>query len=326
MKTMKTPVDLMDALRAAQRIALISHVSPDGDTLGSALALRRALLLCGKEVVMVCDHPVPHIYVDLDGADAYRTPDTLSGERFDLSFAVDVADRLRLGRSVQVFDAADRTVQIDHHATNPCYAEINYVRSPLSATGVLAMDVIDALDVALDKPMAKCLFVAITTDTGNFKQQNTDEMALRVAARCIATGIDPSAITRRVFDLRPLRQVKLIARALTSLTAYEDGKIAIMRLLKRDFEETGALPEHTEGIIKFGIDTEGVGMACLLSQSGESVRCSLRSMPPYDVARVASSLGGGGHPAAAGCTLKPPMQRARRQIREAMKKELERNE
>lgn len=325
MKTSEGLADLTRSIRAAKRIALLMHVSPDGDACGTALALRRALLLLDKDVTVVCDHRVPHIYEDLEGAAEVVAPDTLKGVSFDLAFAVDVADRTRLGEAVGVFDAAAHTAQIDHHGTNPGYAQINYLRSPLSATAVLALDVIDALGVALDQCIAKCLFVGVTTDTGNFKQQNTDAEALQVAARCIRTGIDTAAITRRVFDLRPIQQIKLMARALESLAVYADGRIAIMRLGAEDFAQTGALAEHTEGIINFAINTEGVQMACMLSQPGEKIRCSLRSLPPYDVAAVAAVLGGGGHQLAAGCTMEPPLDEAAEKMRAEMTKEMKRH-
>lgn len=318
--------DLIDQINAAQRVVLILHVSPDGDTCGSALALRRALLLQGKEVAAVCDNPVPKIYEDLDGAQAVVTPDTLAGQTFDLSLAVDVADRSRMGDAVKVFDSATHTAQVDHHHTNEGYAQVNFITSPLSATGVLAMAVIDALGVAMDLEMAKCIFVAVATDTGNFKQQNTDAQALRVAARCVEEGLDPSSVTRRVFDLRPIAQTKLLARALESMELFEDGRISMMRLTKQDFEETGALPEHTEGIVNFGINTEGVQIACLMSMPIAKVRCSLRSLPPYDVSVVACALGGGGHNVASGCTMEPPMDEAYVRMREEILKELRRHE
>lgn len=321
---MKNPelASLIDRIHAAQCIALILHVSPDGDTCGSALALRRALVMLGKTVVCVCDNDVPHIYADLDGAQTVVKPDTLEGEVFDLAIAVDVADRARMGDSLAVFDAADETAQIDHHQTNPAYAGVNVLRSPLSATGVLALEAVDALGLTLDIPMAKCLFVAVATDTGNFKNQSTDAAALEAAARCIATGLDAAAVTRRVFDLRPLAQIKLMARALESLTLLAGGKLALMQLTMDDFRDTGALPEHTEGIVNFGINTEGVEIACLLSQPIKKVRASLRSMAPYDVSRVAGALGGGGHARAAGCTLEPPLAEAAKRIAAEMEKEL----
>lgn len=322
----ETLAALIDHICASHRIALILHVSPDGDTCGSAFALRRALLSLGKEVACVCDQSVPHIYDDLDGADALRTPDTLAGETFDLTIAVDVADRARMGQSVAVFDSGRATAQIDHHGTNPEYAQVNYVISPLSATAVLVAHVVDALGVPLDEPLAKCLFVGVATDTGNFKHRGTDAEALQLAARCIAAGVDSSAVTRRVFDLRPLAQNKLLARALESMQLFDNGRIAIMQLTHDDFTQTGSLPEHTEGIVNFGINTEGVVMACLMSVPVEKVRCSLRSLMPYDVSVVACALGGGGHELASGCTLEPPLDAALKQMLTEMRKELARHE
>lgn len=325
-KNMKnlTLVNLIDLIRAAQRIALLLHVSPDGDTCGSALALRRALVFLGKDVTVVCDHKVPDIYVELEGATEVIRPEMLNGMAFDLAIAVDAADRLRLGCGVSVFDAAKATALIDHHQTNDGYAVVNYLRSPLSATGVLVMEVIDALGVPLDLSMATCLFVAISTDTGNFKQQNTDPDALRIAARCVEAGASPSEITRRVFDLKPLAQMKLIALALQSLETYCDGQISMIQLRRADFEAAGALPEHTEGIVNYGINTEGVQIACLCSQKGAMVKGSFRAMPPHDVSRVAAALGGGGHQLAAGCSVDMPFDMACQRMREEMIKELER--
>lgn len=316
-----TLANLIGFVRAAQRIAVITHVSPDGDACGSALALCRALLLTGKDARVVCDHPAPAIYTDLEGALDMRTPDQVA-EPMDLAISVDVADCARMGDSIAVFNAAKHTVQIDHHATNPGFAEINWVVTPMSATGVLIYDVIKALGVDMDYEMAKCLYVAIITDTGNFKQQNTDVYALEVAARCLEAGVDPSAITRRVFDLRPVAQVKLMARAFESLTTYEDGRIVMMQLTHEDFEETGGLSEHTEGIINFGINTKDAQLACILSNAKEKIRCSMRCLPPFNVSRVAARLGGGGHVLAAGCTLEPPMADAYQRMLKELTKEL----
>lgn len=324
MNRQQTLADLIAQIQTAQRIAIILHVSPDGDACGSAFALRLALLGCKKEVYMVCDHKVPQIYEDLEGADAVREPSALADTRFDLAIAVDVADCARMGESVAVFNAAEHTAQIDHHATNPGYAQVNYVQTPLSATGVLILDVIDALRVPLDSAIAKCLFVAVATDTGNFKQQNTDAASLRLAARCLEAGADPSQITRRVFDLRPLAQTKLLARALNSLQVFADGRVVMMALKKTDFRETGAKAEHTEGIVNFGINTQGAQIACLLSEAGEHVKGSLRALPPHDVSRVATHFGGGGHLLAAGCTMASPIEAAWDRMLAALEEEVER--
>ncbi len=320
--------NLSEAIESAGRIALILHISPDGDTCGSALALRRAFVLCGKTVEVVCDDPVPRLYKDLPDAEKTVLPDALrNAPPFDLALAVDVGDRGRMGESARVFDAARHTAQIDHHATNPEYAALNVLCTPLSATGVLAGELIDALGVPMDLPIAECLFAAVATDTGNFKQQNTDAASLRLAARCVEAGLDVQPMTRRLFDLRPFCQSQLLGRALCGMALFLGGRLAMMRLTKEDFAESGALPEHTEGIVNFGINTAGVQIACLLSEAGENgVKCSMRSLPPHDVSRVAVSFGGGGHALAAGCTRGLSMDEAYDALRDALTRELERAE
>ncbi|MCL1965147.1 MAG: bifunctional oligoribonuclease/PAP phosphatase NrnA [Firmicutes bacterium] len=317
--------ELTEALKAAGRIALIVHIAPDGDTCGSALALCRALVLMGKHVTVLCDDPVPKLYVHLEGADKVVTPGQAEGAIFDLAVAVDVGDLSRMGKSRAVFEGAKRTAQVDHHATNPGYAQINLTRSPLSATAVLVMEVIDSLGVPLDGKMAECLYVAAATDTGNFKQRNTDVAAARLASRCMEAGLDLQDITRRLFDLRPLSQSRLLGRALLNMTMHAGGKIAVMRLSKADFEETGALAEHTEGIVNFALNTAGVEIACLMAQPGDRVKCSFRSLPPHDVSRAAALFGGGGHSQAAGCVMPPPMETACARVVEALTNALEQN-
>ena len=223
----ETWLPLCSSIHDAQSILLISHIFPDGDTCGSALALRRALLSLGKDVACCCEHSVPDIYTMLDGADTIVHPDALAGRAFDLAISIDVADEGRMGSGcAALFVAARRTAQIDHHGTNPCYADTNVIRSPLSATGVLVTELLDALEVPFDRKIAECLYVAVATDTGNFKQANADAAAFSVAARCIGCGFDIAAISRRVFDLKPVCQVKLFGAALSSLQTSHGGEMA----------------------------------------------------------------------------------------------------
>ena len=314
--------NLCKAIDGAQRIALIMHVSPDGDTCGTAFALRRALTILGKDVSIFCDDPVPENCQNLEGAECVQKPSIAVEMLFDLAIAVDVGDWERMGECAFVFHAAKETAQIDHHGTNTEYAGINYVDSPLSATAVLAAHLINAFSIPFDPIIAECLYVAVASDTGNFRYHNTDTHALRLAARCLEQGVDPQAVASRLFDIKPYAQMLLIAKAIESMRLLEAGAIAIMQLTKEDFLQTGALPEHTEGIVNFARNTQGVLMACLLVEQEEQVRCNLRSLFPFDVSIVATRFGGGGHAQAAGCTLQNvPLSEARRMITEALLEE-----
>lgn len=319
-------LNLKRAIEQARRIALLLHVSPDGDTCGTSLALRRAFLLLDKEVAVFCDDPVPHNCRNLCDAGQVTTASGHADTVFDLAICVDVADQARMGDCVQIFRHAKQTAQIDHHGTNPFYAQINLVRSPLSATAVLAVELIDVLGVPLDTTLAECLYTAVASDTGNFKHQNTDVPAMLLAARCLEMGVDTEAIARSLFFIRPYAQLLLLGKAIQSMRLFENGKIAIMCLSADDFHASGAIPEHTEGIVNFAIDTEGVVMACLLSEQECAVKCSLRSLAPYDISGVASGFGGGGHSQAAGCSLAMPLANASRLLTLALIEEWRRGQ
>jgi len=314
---------LVSALRGAAKILLVMHVSPDGDTCGSALALRRSLVYLGKNVTVACDQPVPRICGGLDGASEVKHAAEIENESFDLAVAVDVASPDRMGKLWEIFSRVPQTAQVDHHGTNPRYCGVNLISSPLSATGVLILQVMDALNVPLDEKTACCLYAAVSTDTGNFKQANTDEAALLLAARCVKTGMDCAALCRRLFDLRPLAQTQLIGKAISSLKMLCGGRIALMVLRHEDFVECGAADEHTEGIVNFATNIEGAQMACLLSMPRDKVRCSMRAQEPFSVARVAGRFAGGGHALAAGCTLGEDMDKAIEQISAALTEEME---
>lgn len=307
---------LCERISAAQSVLLICHIFPDGDTCGSALALRRAFLSLGKRVSVCCEQAVPSVYALLDGADGVTTPAALAGQTFDLALCVDVSDAGRMGQCAALFDAARATAQIDHHGTNPGYAGVNVIRSPLSATGVLAAELIERLGVALDMRMAECLYVAAATDTGSFKQANTDPEALMLGARCVACGFDLAALSRRVFDLRPLCQLKLFGAALDSQDVCHAGMLTTLTVSRADFDRCGASDEHTEGLVEMAFNTEGVRMAALLTEKAGNVKVSMRCVAPYNVAEVAKRFGGGGHALAAGCTLK---EKTLAQAREAVR-------
>ncbi|HML48274.1 MAG TPA: DHH family phosphoesterase [Clostridia bacterium] len=285
--------ELCAALREAAAVRILTHVSPDGDALGSSLALKLGLEQLGKRATLLCQDEVPALYRFMPYWEQVMTPDRDDGP-VPLAVAVDVADRLRLGNGAHAFDAAERTAVIDHHGTNPGYGQINYVDPEASASSVLIFKVLRTLGIALDDAMATCLYVGISTDTGHFAHRNLNAEAMRVAADCLETHMDPTDVSEKLYRIRSLPKTLLLTRALESLALAGSGRLVVLQVTALDFEQTGAKAEDTESIIDYGIAVEGSSAAILAVERPEGIKFSLRSRPPVDVGRICAALGGGG--------------------------------
>lgn len=311
---------LPDAIKKAGRVLLCAHVSPDGDTIGASLALRLAILKMGGQAEVVCADEVPSLLMFLKGADEIRKPAQLKGQSFDLAMAVDVSDRHRLGECAPLFFATRQTAQIDHHGTNPGYADINVVVADASATSVLTYELIHALNVPLDVDIAACLYTGISTDTGNFSFDNTTSDAFLVMAELMAYGLPIARLNRVLFRERSREQVLVLNRALSTLTFYDGGRVTGMYLTQADLDACGARPEHVEAVVNYGIDITGVKMTFLAREVEGGTKMSLRAVEGCNVARLAAGFGGGGHELAAGCTMNAALPEAVEIMAAAMEK------
>ncbi len=315
---------VLRALRDAHRVAICAHVNPDGDTIGSALALAHGLMQLGKRVWVYCQDKVPDVLHLLPGWELVTPPESAAGKRFDLLVPVDVSDETRLGRCAALLEQCDHSAQIDHHGTNPGYCEQNEIDGTASATALMIAAVLRELGVTMNREIAICLYVGIATDTGNFAYSNTTAEAFRVVSELMEQHLPLSSIGRVLFRVKQPCQVLLLTRALNSYRFHHGGEITSMALSRKDFEDSGALPEHADTIVNFGIEVAGVKMAVLGREAGEGrVKISLRALEPWSVAGVASRFGGGGHAQAAGCTLDGPLDEAVRRVVDAMEAELE---
>lgn len=304
-------------LQSAESVAVCCHLNPDGDTVGTALALRLALLRLGKRVEVFCRDKVPELVAMLPGADRVRTYDSLrEGERFDLLCPVDVSDASRLGEGAMARVAAvcADSCQIDHHETNPRYCRVNCVDGDSPASGLVLRELLTALNVPLDRDLAECLYAAIATDTGNFSYGNVTAEVFRVAAELLEAGLPLTSLNRQLFVVQPEAQVRLTGRAIDSLRLFHGGEVAVMTLSRADFDACGALTEHADTVVNRGLAVRGVRMAALLREDGGRVKVSLRSVAPDTVSGIASGFGGGGHAQAAGCTLDGPLSRAAERV------------
>ncbi len=289
------------AIKDARSVFLAVHEKPDGDAVGTLLGLRSVLLSLGKRVHAATPTPAPERFTFLTGYEALTTepPD----EPCDLAMVLDCDGAERLAGLEDAIMAAPTVVDIDHHGGPNDFGDIRLVDSGAAATAVLVVHLLRELGIDdLTTDQASALYAAIIADTGCFRFTNTNPEALRIGAELIAAGADPSEISRHVFTIRPMEAVMLEARALSSLTRI-DGGVAIATLTREDFQETGAQPELTEGIIDGYRDAIGVRAAALIKEHDPGTwQVSLRGNQ-VDVASVARSFGGGGHTYAAGCTI-----------------------
>ena len=300
--------DAVEFLRGNDDFLLISHISPDADTLGSALALYAALRGLGKRAEVVCADPVPQMSRFLPNADIIRLPEEVRSH--DCVVTIDCADRQRTGRCESLFLKAGRTLNIDHHGTNDLYAQANYVERA-GATGELIYRIVTALGAKLTTEVASCLYAALTTDTGNFSYTNTTPDTFRTAAALLESGIDLPYLNRMLFRTVPYRKMKLHAFALMKMKLYDEGRIGITTLSHEDMASCGASGEDAEGVIDAIRDIDTVEIAVTLREDADdSIRCSLRGKTYANVSAIATRFGGGGHRFAAGCTLHIPLEKA----------------
>jgi phosphoesterase RecJ-like protein len=294
-----------EVIHGADRFLVTTHENPDGDALGSMLAMRLALEQLGKDVLMYLGGQAPlpaeYAFMDLDGLLRQVPPD--AAERVLL--AVDCANESRLGPDPEVLQQAPRVVDIDHHHDNTRFGDVNVIDPTASSTGELLRDLFRELSVALTPPIAEALYIALVTDTGRFQYTNTTPKALRLAAELVEAGADLHRIFQGVYETVQFAKLKLLARALERAQVYEGGRLVVSYLLRDDFAEVGAAEPYSEGIIDFLRAVEGADMAVLIREpprpGGPTRRVSLRaSHDELDVSAIARKSDGGGHRQAAG--------------------------
>jgi phosphoesterase RecJ-like protein len=295
-----------DAIRSHERFLVTTHENPDGDALGSLLAMKLALDELGKDAVMYLagEAPLPREYAWMPFDELRRTlPDDVSDR---VLLALDCANESRLGPDPEVLASAPMVVNVDHHHDNTRFGNVNLVVADASSTGEIVRDLLTELDVDLTPEIAEALYIALVTDTGRFQYTNTTPKALRLAAELVEAGADVHKIFQGVFESIQFAKLKLLARALERAQIYEGGRLVISYLLRGDFAEVGAAEPYSEGIIDSLRAVEGADMAALIREpprgDGPARRVSLRaSSDELDVSEIARASGaGGGHRQAAG--------------------------
>lgn len=299
--------DFISLIKNAKNALIVSHVNPDGDTLGSMIALYEMLnVKFGLSADMLILNDIPEIYKFLPDIFKTKKFDELDKDFiYDVAISVDVASVDRMIFAYDLFSKAKVTVNFDHHKTNKGFATLNYISDNSSSTGELLFNLFKD-DFEFNKDIATNLYCAIMTDTGCFRFENTTEQTFLSASALLKYGINSSEICRNCYDSKPKSMVMLSAYAVNKAEFLENGKITYAILTLDDMKKKNATSQDTEGISETlrQIKTTEVAMLLRETESGFT-KVSLRSKT-IDIAKVAEVFGGGGHTFAAGCTIKKP--------------------
>lgn len=301
-------------LLAANDIVLCTHVSPDGDTLGSTLGLARFLLQQGKKVTVYCDDLINKSLSFIPGIELCQRPEEGSKVQTDLLVVVDASSFDRVGL---VSDVVQPKVllNIDHHISNTRFAEYLYLDAQAAAVGEVMCDLFDAMHWKMDEKIATCFYTAISTDCGSFRYANTTPKTMRNAAKLLEYGVKPNEISD-CLDVRSRETVELLGKVLPSLSFACDGKISYLTITNDLYDKDA----QTDSFVSYPRSIEEVEIAVMFKAvEPEVTRVSMRSKT-VDVASVALEFGGGGHLRAAGCTIYAPVEKAREQLLTALGK------
>jgi phosphoesterase RecJ-like protein len=309
-------------IRRGKSFLVTTHENPDGDALGSALALATGLVKLKKKVKVYNRDPVPAFLKFLPNSE-WVTSDLRPDERFDAAFIVDCADLDRVSESFVKHPGIAKRIVLDHHARSGRAGDMNLVEVKAASSGVVVYNVLKKIPVPISKEIAVNVYCTLVTDTGSFRYSNTNASVLKLAHELLKTGVEPWTISKNLYEKFPVERLKLLGRVLNTLELSPDGKIASILLTKEMLRETGAREEMAEEFINFARSIDSVEVAVQFREIDGGYKMSFRSKDLVDVAEIASRFGGGGHERAAGCKMKGSLPEIKEKILGTIRKELE---
>ena len=297
---------VISGIQKYNSFSILTHVSPDGDTLGAAVALQILLQRLGKKAEVICEEPVPHIYGFLPNSASVVTPDNAFGG--ECAVAVDCADMQRFKKADHIFKNAVHTIVIDHHVTNKGYGKVNLIDAEASATCEVIYRLYRQMDMPIGDDAAVCLYTGIVTDTGNLTYRNTTPDCIRMVAELLENGLNITAVNRSIYRTVPYNKTRVQGYAMANMQLLDEGRIGLATLTVGQMDMFGATGEDCEGIVDQVRDVECVRVAVFVREGRDGTyKVSMRSKECADVGKIAKSYGGGGHEAAAGFTSNEPL-------------------
>ncbi|MES2660735.1 MAG: DHH family phosphoesterase [Verrucomicrobiota bacterium] len=314
-----------EVLRNHQSFVLISHVRPDGDAIGSQIALGFSLMAAGKSVRLINEDGLPDNLTFMAGSEKIELP---PAEPLDVEVAIalDTAAKPRMGdNALHAASKAKIWLNIDHHKSNPSYGDFNLIDSSSPATGQILYQLITALGLPMPAESRDAIYVAVSTDTGSFQYPSTTAKTYRMAADLIDHGLDVGKINSDTYDNHPYRRVELMRALLNTLELSADGLVANWEMRDQTRIDLALLPEDSEGLIDIIRAIRGVQLAVFFEElEGGKIRVSMRSKDKrLDVCKIALEFGGGGHALAAGIRMKGPLEEAKAQVLAAIRRHIE---
>ncbi len=311
--------NIVEEINKAKNIVILTHENPDGDAIGSSLAMYNALKQIGKDVdVIIPEYPktfdfLPNSKEILKEGKNYN---------YDLAIALDCGDIKRLNGFAKYFEDANVKISIDHHSSNTMFADYNFVNPTSPACAQILVIVLEALGIEIDKSIGTCLLTGIITDTGGFKYQGVTAETFEFVAGLLNRGVNVSSVYKKVLQVLSKPRFELTRIAMNRLEFLEDGKITFTYLNKEDEEKVGAGNNDYDGIVEMGRDVEGVEISIFLRETDDGYKISLRSNEYVNVADICLMFGGGGHVRAAGGSINLTFEQAKTKIIEECKKHL----
>lgn len=315
-------LEVIEKIGSSHKVAVLPHISLDGDGLGSSLALVLYLKNKGIQAEILLEEIIPPKFNFLPGLRNVKIFSSDEKKKYDMVIALDSGDIERVGTRSVLFDNAEVTVNIDHHVTNKGFAQYNYIQADASSTGELIYLLLKEASTNITQDIAVCLYAAIISDTGGLKYNNTSKLTCEIVGELIETGIDFSNIYSRLLESTTLQKIKITGIAAEKINIISE-KIAMIVFTKDDVKSVYAKDDDYEGIVNIARNLEGIEVCVLLREKeNNEIKANIRSIDYVDVAKIASVFDGGGHKRAAGFTVFGNLEEVENRLIQAICKEL----
>ena len=312
--------NILEEIKKANSIVILTHESPDGDAIGSALGMHMALKSIGKSSDVILKE-FPRTFQFLPGAKDVKEESDI--KNYDLAITVDCAE-LKRAMATEYFENAKKTIVIDHHGSNTMYGDINFVNPVSPACCEILAGMFEYFDINIDTEIGTCILTGIITDTGGFKYSSVTPETFEFTADLLRKGINVSEIYERVLETKTKANFELLKRSMERLELLENGKVAFTYITKKDEDEVNVEPGDHEGIVEEGRSIEGVEVSVFIRQRDDEnvYKISMRSTGNINVSDICFLFGGGGHPKAAGALIQGTVEQVKEQVLKEIRKVL----